>query len=203
MPSMDYARSMRPAGSDFLRPAANGRSGPPLPEASALGQIWIAAIDRQIPRPGKDRARLQSIEPPNRMTEMRRIGIADVLRQMREIDFFVDEMQQMARPLPGPESAERYSGLLLEEVQEPRWGQVDGGGVISRRQFAAGEIVEPGGGPGDAAVDIAVRQKLAEAQAVEILGREAGAPLLHAQIFVSRANALRELRAIRAVNSLA
>src|SRR5215213_11835954 len=125
MPSMDYARSMRPAGSDFLRPAANGRSGPPLPEASALGQIWIAAIDRQIPRTGKDRARLQSVEPANRMTEMRRVGIADILRQTREIDFFVDEMQQMARPLPGPESAEGYPGLLLEKVQESGWRQAD------------------------------------------------------------------------------
>src|SRR5215212_2717778 len=169
---------MRPAGSDFLRPAANAASGPPLPEARVLSKVGIAAVDRQIPRTGKDRARLQSIEPPDRMTEMRRVGIADILRQMREIDFFVDEMQQMASPLPGPESAEGYSGLLLEKVQESRRRQANRGGVISRRQFAAGEVVEPGGGPRDAAVDIAVGQKLAEEQLIEILRREAGAPLL-------------------------
>ncbi len=48
------------------------------------------------------------------------IGIADVLREMREVDVLVGEVQQMPRALPGAEGAERDPGLLLEQMQEAR-----------------------------------------------------------------------------------
>src|SRR5439155_26511378 len=79
-----------------------------------------AGVDRKIARAGKNRARLQAVEAADRVAEMRRVGIADVLRQMREVDVLVGEMQQMPRPLPGAERAERDSGLLLEQMQEAR-----------------------------------------------------------------------------------
>src|SRR5436190_4463218 len=82
------------------------RSGPRLAKASAVKHAGIAAVDRQIPRARKDRARLQSVEPADRVAEMRRIGIANILRQMRKINVLVDKMQQMPRPLPGAIVAE-------------------------------------------------------------------------------------------------
>src|SRR5438874_13617358 len=111
---------MRLGASSFLRPAAIVRSGPRLAKASIVKHAGIAAVDRQIPRARKDRARLQSVEPADRMAEMRRIGIANILRQMRKINVLVDKMQQMPRPLPGAIGAERHSGLLLEQMQESR-----------------------------------------------------------------------------------
>src|SRR5947207_497109 len=79
-----------------------------------------AGVDREIPRAGKDRARLQAVEAADRVAEMRRIGIANILRQMRKVDVLVGEMQQMPRPLPGPERAERNPGLFLEQMQKAR-----------------------------------------------------------------------------------
>src|SRR5438128_4487392 len=62
---------MRAASAGFLRQPAIAGAGA------------IAAVDRQIARAGKNRPRLQSIEAADRVAEMRRVGIADVLRKMR------------------------------------------------------------------------------------------------------------------------
>ena len=51
---------------------------------------------------------------------MRGVGIAYILREMREVDVLIGEVQQMPRPLPGAERAERNAGLFLEEMQEAR-----------------------------------------------------------------------------------
>ena len=99
---------MRPASAGFLRPPA------------IVGAGATAAVDRQIARAGKDRARLQAVEAADRVAEMRGVGIADVLRQMREVDVLVGEMQQMPRALPGAERAEGNAGLFLEQMQEAR-----------------------------------------------------------------------------------
>src|SRR5258707_5449012 len=77
-------------------------------------------VDRQIPRAGKNRARLQAIEAADRVAEMGAVGIADILREMREVDVLVGEVQQMPRTLPGAERAERDSGLFLEEMKKAR-----------------------------------------------------------------------------------
>src|SRR6185437_13055800 len=98
---------MRPGLSGFLRPCAIG-GGP------------AAVIDREIARAGEDRPRLQAIEAADRMAEMGRIGVTDILRQMGEVEVLVGEMQQMPRPLPGAECPERDTGLLLEQMQEAR-----------------------------------------------------------------------------------
>src|SRR6266567_4325823 len=100
---------MRGASARFLRPPAIGAD----PEAG---------VDRQIARAGKDRARLQAVEAADRVAEMRRIGIADILRQMRKVDVLVGEMQQMPRPFPGAERTEGNTGLFLEQMQEARRG---------------------------------------------------------------------------------
>ena len=63
---------------------------------------------------------VQAVEAADRMTEMGRIGITDILREVREIDVGVDEMQQMPRPLPGPERPEGHAGLVLEQMKEAR-----------------------------------------------------------------------------------
>ena len=97
---------MRPGLAGFLRPRA------------IVGANAAAAVDRQIAGARKDRARLQAIKPSDRVAEMRRIWIADILRKMREVDVLVGKVQQMPRPLPGPERPERDSGLFLEQMQE-------------------------------------------------------------------------------------
>src|SRR5262249_24087736 len=78
-----------------------------------------AAIDRQIPRAGEDRARLQSVEAADRVAEMRGVGIADVLSEMCKLEVLIREMKQMPRTLPGSERAEGDASLLLEQMQEP------------------------------------------------------------------------------------
>src|ERR1700710_1470423 len=65
---------MRPGSTGFLRPCAIVGLGAPASE------------DRKVARAGKDRARLQSVEAADRVAEMRGIGIADILREMREVD---------------------------------------------------------------------------------------------------------------------
>src|SRR3954447_22770155 len=100
------ATIMGTPAADYLRPAAIARSRPSLAKTVAVEHAGIAAVDREIARARKDGARLQAIEPPDRMAEMSRVGVADTLRQMRQVDIFVDEVEQMPRPLPGPESAE-------------------------------------------------------------------------------------------------
>src|ERR1700675_2281713 len=93
---------MRPASTGFLRPRA------------IVGLRATAGKDRKVARAGKDRARLQAVEAADRVAEMRGVGIADILREMREVDVLVGEVQQMPRPLPGAERTERDSGLFLE-----------------------------------------------------------------------------------------
>src|SRR5258706_12235503 len=134
---------MRPATSRFLRPRAiASRLRPPVAETGAIEDAGIAAINREIRRAQKNRARLQSIEPADRMAEMRRVGVADVLRQVRQIDILVGKMQQMPGALPGAKPAERYPGLLLEQVQEPRRQQTGRYGQIARAPLADGATVE-------------------------------------------------------------
>src|ERR1019366_4171744 len=162
---------MRPAANSFLRPHAIARSGvlsqPPLAETGTVKHARIAPVDREVPRSRKNRARLQSVEPADRMAEMRRIGVTDVLRQMGEIDVFVDEMQQMPRALPG---AKRHAGLLLEQMQESRRRQTNRCGATGRRHLDDGEIIELCGGSPDALIDVAIGQILAEKQLVEFPG---------------------------------
>src|SRR4051794_37787063 len=82
-----------------------------------------AAIDREIARADEDRARLQAVEAADRVAEMGGVGIADVLREMGEVEVLVGEVQQVTRPLPGAEGAERDAGLFLEQMQEARSGK--------------------------------------------------------------------------------
>src|ERR1700737_4517087 len=178
-------------------------SGPPLAETGTIKDAGIAAVDREIPRSRKDRARLQSVEPADRMAEMRGVGVADVLRQMREVDVFVDEMQQMPRALPGAKRAERYTGLLLEQMQESRRRQIDRCGAIGRGHLAAGEIVEFCGGSLDARINVAIRQAFAEKTLVEFVRGKAAATLLQTQRFISTADSLRDIGRVSPGNSVA
>ena len=66
----------------------------------------------KVVRAGKDGAGLQAIEPSDRMAEMGGIGIAHVLRQVGKVKVLVDKMQQVARPFPGAEFAERHPDLV-------------------------------------------------------------------------------------------
>src|SRR5690349_10493736 len=119
---------MRPASAGFLR------------QPAIAGGDAAVAIDRQIARAGKDRARLQAIEAADRVAEMRGIGIADILREMRKVNVLVGEVQEMPRPLPGAERAEGDSGLLLEEVQEARGRQARFSGAARGGHRLAGEF---------------------------------------------------------------
>src|SRR3984885_13775449 len=127
------------------------------------------------------------------MTEMCRIRVADILGQMGEVDVLVDEMQEMPRPLPGAKGAKRYAGLLLEQMQEAGWRQIDRCRAIGRRHLAAGEIIEAQSGAPDALIDVAVGQFLTENQPFEFGGGEAAAPLLTTQGLIGGANSLRDL----------
>src|SRR5215211_4349785 len=83
------ARIMRPVSTGFLRQPAIARLG------------RAAAVDREIAGAGKNRTRLQPVEAADRVAEVGGIGIADILRQMGEIDVLVGEMQQIARTTRG------------------------------------------------------------------------------------------------------
>src|SRR5581483_11422174 len=98
----------------------------------------------KIPRADEDRARLQAVEAADRMAEMRGIGIADVLREMSEVEILVGEVQQMPGALPGAEGAERDAGLFLEQVQEPRGGETCFRRAVIRRHRLAGETPDAG-----------------------------------------------------------
>src|SRR5215471_13047690 len=98
-----------------------------------------ATVDRKIARAGKDGARLQAVESADRMAEMRGVGIADILRQMREVEILIGEMQEMPRALPGPEGSERNSSLLLEQMQKARGGQSGLRGAACRGHRLAGK----------------------------------------------------------------
>src|SRR5258705_12895792 len=135
------------------------------------------------------------------MAEMRRVGVADVLRQVRQIDILVGEVQEMPRALPGAKRAERYPGLLLEQVQEPRRRRTGRCGTIGGRHLASGEIVELCGGSLDAMIQLAVRQRFAKAQLVEFCGSKTPTPLLQPQGLVSGANSLRDIGRLSPGNS--
>src|SRR5882724_11219344 len=120
---------MRGASAGFLR-------------QPAIGADAAAGVDREIARTGKDRARLQAVEAADRVAEMRRIGIADILREMREVDVLVGEMQEMPRPLPGPERAERDSGFFLEQMQEARRRQPGFHSTACRRHRLAAKLAD-------------------------------------------------------------
>src|SRR5258705_11523847 len=122
------------------------------------------------------------------MAEMRRVGVADVLRQVRQIDILVGEVQEKPRALPGAKRAERYPGLLLEQVQEPRRRQTGRCGAIGGRHLAGGEIVEFCGGSVDAMIQLAVRQRFAKAQLIEFGGMKTAPRMLQPQSFVSGAD---------------
>src|ERR1700722_3278817 len=124
------------------------------------------------------------------MAEMRRVGIADILRKVRQIDVLIDEMQQMPRPLPGAKRAKRYAGLLLEQMQEPGWRQIDRCRVVDRRHLVPGEIIKAHRGAPDALIDVAIGQTIAKKQSVEFSGGKAAAPLLTTQGLIGGVNSL-------------
>src|SRR6202047_1992359 len=132
---------------------------------------------------------------------MRRVGISDVLRGVRQIDVFVDEVQQMPRALPGAKGPKRDAGLVLEQMQEARWRQVNRRRAVGRGHLAAGEIIEHQSRTSDAMIHAAIGQPLAKRQLVELLSGKTAAPLLPAQGFVSGTNALRDGRRFRSANS--
>src|SRR5258707_14449893 len=112
---------------------------------------------------------------------------------MRQIDILVRKVQQMPRALPGAKGAERYAGLLLEQMQEPRRRQTSRCGTIGRRHLAGGEIGELCGGSPDEAIPPAVPQRLAQTQLVAFSRGKAATPLLQPQSLVSGANSCREI----------
>ena len=126
------------------------------------------------------------------MAEMRRIRIADILRQMREIDILVDEVQQMARPLPGAEGTERHAGLLLEQMQEARLRQPHRRRAFGRVDIDVGKFAQPRDGLGDALVECAGRERLAEEDRVEFAGGESLATPGDPQRVVSATNPRRD-----------
>src|SRR5471032_794754 len=106
----------------------------------------------------------------------------------------------MPRALPGAKGAEGYAGLLLEQMQESRGRQIDGSGAIGRGHLAAGEIIELCGGAPDAAIDVAIRQNLANKHQVEFTRRKAAAALPQAQGLVSGANTPGDVGRVSAAN---
>src|SRR6202171_1507128 len=121
------------------------------------------------------------------MAEMSRVGIADILRQMREIDILIVEVQQMPRTLPGAEGAKRDSGILLEQVQETRRGQSSGRSTACRRHRPAGKGVDLRNRPRHARIERALRQYFAEAHDIEFGAGDAGAMLQITQLFIRSA----------------
>src|SRR5260370_40320927 len=107
---------MRPGPLRLLRSRVIAGSEPAAGETGAVGPARVAAIDRKVPRAREDRTRLQPVKPADRMAEMGRVGIADILCEMRKVDVLIGEVQQMPRPFPGAEGTERDAGLLLEQV---------------------------------------------------------------------------------------
>src|ERR1700722_19059464 len=135
-------------------------SGPPVTRGA--GRAGFAAIDREIPRPGENRTRLQAVEMPDRMAEMARIGIADILRQMRQIDVLIGEMQQVPSTLPGPECAERDASLLLEQMQEARRGKSGLRGAACSRHRISAKATDLGDRSDNAWIERTRRQRLAK-----------------------------------------
>src|SRR5712675_1764764 len=111
----------------------------------------------------QDRARLQPVEAADRVAEMGRIGIADILREMREVDVLVGEMQQMPRPFPGAERAKRNAGLFLEQMQEARRRQSGFRSTACRRHRLAGEFSDLQHRARHARIELACGQGFAKA----------------------------------------
>src|SRR5258705_13087859 len=108
---------------------------------------------------------------------------------MRQIDILVGKVQQMPRALPGAKGAERYTGLLLEQMQEPRRRQTSRCGTIGGRPLG-GEIVELCGGFLDGVIAPPVTPPFAKAQLVEFSGGKNATPLLQAQPLLNAAKSL-------------
>src|SRR6185437_11014771 len=158
-----------------------------------------AAIDREIARAGKDRARLQTIEPADRVAEMRGIGIADILREMGEVEVLIGEMQEMPRALPGAEGAEGNAGLLLEQMQETRSGKTVFRRTARRRRRLAREFPDGRDRPHHARIEPALRQSFAKAHPVELGCIDVGAALPRQQHFISKPDTVREQIALGAL----
>src|SRR6478752_2490655 len=175
---------MRPALARFLRPPAIVRAD-------------AATVDREIARAGKNRTRHQAVEAADRMAEMRRIRIADILRQMRKVDVLVGKMQQMPGALPGAERTERDSSLLLEQMQEARWRQAGFRRAACRRHRFAGEFSDLHDRPRHARIELPLRQSLAKTHDVEFRTGDIAAALALAQFGIGRADAVDEVLALR------
>src|SRR5229473_3068200 len=107
----------------------------------------------------------------------------------------------MPRALPGAKCPKRDAGLVLEQMQEARWRQLDRCGAVGRGHLAAGEIIEHRCGASDSMIDVAIGQTLVERQLVKFRGGKTATPLLPAKGLVSGANALRDARRFRSANS--
>src|SRR3954451_2032005 len=112
---------------------------------------------------------------------------------MRKVDVLVGEMQQMPRPLPGTERTEGNAGLFLEQMQEARRGQSRLGGAARRRHRLAAEFSNLQTRARHAGIEFALRQGLAEAQAIELRAGEL-AGVMFAQFGIGGANAAGESR---------
>src|SRR4051812_2224009 len=174
--STPFSAQVMTALSLMDQPSGNGKEVEPIMRGASAGFLRqpaiaaagaVAAVDRQVARAGKDRPRLQAIEAADRMAEMRRIGIADILREMREVDVLVGEMQQMPRPLPGAERAERDSGLFLEQMQEARCRQRGLRGTACGRHRLAAEPANLQDRARHARIEHALRQDFAETEGIE------------------------------------
>src|SRR6266446_6582079 len=131
------------------------------------------------------------------MAEMRGVGIADILREMRKVDVLVGEMQQMPRALPGAERAERNSSLLLEQMQEARRRQPGLCGAARRRHRLAGESSDLHDRPRHPRIEHAPWQSLAKTQDVEFGAGEIVAASKLAEFKIGGADAIGESFAFR------
>src|SRR5256885_6745208 len=136
------------------------------------------------------------MEAADRVAEMRGVGIADILREMRKVDVLVGKMQQMPRALPSAERTEGNARLFLEQMQEARRGQAGLRGAARRRHRLAGEFSDLQNRARHAGIEFAMRQRLAEAQQIEFgAGKIIG--VMFAQLAIGVANAADESRAFR------
>src|SRR3954471_21618883 len=140
-----------------------------------------AAINREIPRTNEDRARLQAVEAADRVAEMGAVGIADVLREMGEVEVLVGEVQQMPRALPGAEGAERDAGLFLEQMQETRSGKSGVRRACVRRHGLTREAADTGDCTRHAGVEHPARQRFAKTHLVEFGGGDVAVATLAQQ----------------------
>src|SRR6476620_5263773 len=156
--------------------------------ASCVNPLF-AAVDRKIAGAGENRARLHSVEAADRVAEVSGVGIADVLREMGKVDVLVGEMQQMPRALPGPERAERDSGLFLEQMEEARWRQPRFCGAACRRHRLAGKSSDLRNRAHHPWIETALWQCFAKTHDVEIGAGDLVAMTWLLQLRISGANA--------------